>query len=79
MDFAEINDYAKKWVKKGYRKVTLNFTITRKEDRKFEFDIKNLKKHFDPKYFFIKISPLNENVHSKEEQLKGLVKEKNIA
>ncbi len=41
-------------------KITVNLTLV--DDK--EFDIERLKACFDPKYFFIKLSPLNKNVVS---------------
>lgn len=41
----------------SYLKTTLNMTLVDEED----FDIEVLKRHFDPKYFFIKLSPINPN------------------
>jgi 23S rRNA (adenine2503-C2)-methyltransferase len=38
-------------------KTTLNLTLARPED----FNIDKLKQYFDPKYFFIKLSPINKN------------------
>lgn len=38
-------------------KTTLNMTLVDEED----FDINELKRMFDPKYFFIKLSPINPN------------------
>jgi 23S rRNA (adenine2503-C2)-methyltransferase len=38
-------------------KTTVNMTLVDEED----FDIEELKKYFDPKYFFIKLSPININ------------------
>lgn len=41
-------------------KITVNLTLVDKDD----FDIDALKKYFDPKYFFIKLSPINPNTMS---------------
>lgn len=38
-------------------KTTVNMTLVDETD----FDINKLKKYFDPKYFFIKLSPINKN------------------
>jgi 23S rRNA (adenine2503-C2)-methyltransferase len=38
-------------------KTTLNMTLVDEKD----FDIEKLKRYFDPKYFFIKLSPINPN------------------
>ena len=50
---------------KSNLKTTVNLTLVDQSD----FDINALKKHFDPKYFFIKISPLNKNEVSEENNL----------
>lgn len=56
-------------------KTTLNLTLARPED----FDIDRLKQWFDPKYFFIKISPINENDVSKSNNMgTGVIKQQNI-
>jgi hypothetical protein len=41
----------------SYLKTTVNLTLVDKED----FDIDVLHRYFDPKYFFIKLSPINPN------------------
>lgn len=43
-------------------KTTLNMTLVNEDD----FDIEVLKRYFDPKYFFIKLSPINPNEVSNE-------------
>ena len=54
---------------------TVNMTLVDLED----FDINKLKKYFDPKYFFIKLSPINENEISNENNMgKGIIKGQNI-
>jgi len=56
-------------------KTTINLTLARPED----FDINTLKKYFDPKYFFIKISPINTNeVSEKNGMGKGIIKQHNL-
>jgi 23S rRNA (adenine2503-C2)-methyltransferase len=56
-------------------KTTLNMTLVDTAD----FDINKLKKYFDPEYFFIKLSPINENEVSKENNLgDGIIKQKNL-
>jgi len=42
---------------KSNLKTTVNLTLVDEAD----FDIKKLSKYFDPKYFFIKLSPINRN------------------
>jgi 23S rRNA (adenine2503-C2)-methyltransferase len=54
-------------------KTTVNLTLTNDE----VLDVNKLKEYFDPQYFFIKLSPLNENVVSNKNGLKGVIKEGN--
>ncbi len=53
---------------------TINLTLFDEND----FDIELLKKYFDPKYFFIKLSPLNRNVISDNNGLNGIIEGKNL-
>jgi len=46
-------------------KTTINLTLVDEKD----FDIDKLKKYFDPKYFFIKLSPINKNSFSESNGL----------
>lgn len=55
-------------------KTTVNLTLVDVND----FDIETLKKYFDPKYFFIKLSPLNPNVISDKNHLSGVIHSDNI-
>ena len=56
-------------------KTTLNLTLVDKED----FNIEKLKTYFDQLKFFIKLSPINENVVSKKHKLgEGIIKGQNI-
>jgi 23S rRNA (adenine2503-C2)-methyltransferase len=55
-------------------KTTLNLTLVDESD----FDINILKEYFDPEYFFVKISPLNENVVSRENLLNGVIEYTNM-
>lgn len=56
-------------------KTTVNMTLVDTAD----FDINKLKKYFDPDYFFIKLSPINENEVSKANQMgAGIITTKNI-
>jgi 23S rRNA (adenine2503-C2)-methyltransferase len=56
-------------------KTTLNLTLIDKND----FDINELKRHFDPAYFFIKLSPINENEISMDNNIgKGIIKSTNL-
>lgn len=54
---------------------TVNMTLIDEKD----FNIDIMKKYFDPKYFFIKLSPINENDTSKENNTgSGVIKRNNI-
>jgi len=56
-------------------KTTINLTLVDEKD----FDIKKLKKYFNPDYFFIKLSPINENEISKGNDLgKGVIEQLNL-
>ena len=68
----EISDYGKKWIKQGDRKITLNFALA--EDSIVDIDI--LRQYFDPKLFFIKLTPLNPTNSALKNNLKsGITKE----
>lgn len=55
---------------KSFLKTTINLTLVDEKD----FDIKLLNKYFDPKYFFIKLSPINKNSETIKNQLgKGVI------
>lgn len=55
-------------------KTTINMTLVDTED----FDINKLKRYFDPEYFFIKLSPINENEVSRANKMgKGIIKQDN--
>lgn len=55
-------------------KTTVNLTLVDEAD----FDIELLKKYFDPEFFFIKLSPLNENLVSDANELKGIIDSVNL-
>jgi 23S rRNA (adenine2503-C2)-methyltransferase len=56
-------------------KTTLNMTLVDEKD----FDIEKIKKYFDPKYFFIKLSPINPNAVSDGNNLGGgVIEAKNL-
>lgn len=59
---------------KSKLKTTLNLTLVDEAD----FDINILKEYFDPQYFFINVSPLNENVVSRKNLLNGVVEYTNL-
>lgn len=55
-------------------KTTLNMTLVDTDD----FNINSLKAYFDPDYFFIKLSPINENEVSRENSMgTGIIKQTN--
>lgn len=57
-------------------KTTVNMTLVDEDD----FDIEVLKKYFDPKYFFIKLSPINPNVVSEGNGMgMGVIESENLA
>jgi len=56
-------------------KTTINLTLVEESD----FNINELKKYFDPKYFFVKLSPINPNEVSNGNQLgKGFIEGINL-
>ena len=56
-------------------KTTVNMTLVDYAD----FDINKLKAYFDPAYFFIKLSPINENnISEKNNMGKGIIESKNL-
>lgn len=55
-------------------KTTLNLTLTNDE----VLDVEKLRKYFDPKYFFIKLSPLNENIISEQNNMKTVINRVNL-
>lgn len=56
-------------------KTTLNLSLVDESD----FDINELKKYFNPDYFFIKLSPINENEFSIKNSLgKGVITSTNL-
>lgn len=60
---------------KSNLKTTVNLTLVDESD----FDIEKLKKYFDPKYFFIKISPINKNEVSEMNNMgDGIIKGINL-
>ena len=56
-------------------KTTVNLTLVDDDD----FDIDLLKKHFDPKYFFIKLSPINKSEITEKNNIGvGVIKQINL-
>jgi 23S rRNA (adenine2503-C2)-methyltransferase len=59
----------------SYLKTTVNLTLVDEAD----FDIEELKKYFDPEFFFIKISPINVNEFSEANDMgKGIIEGTNL-
>jgi len=59
----------------SYLKTTINLTLVDEND----FDIDELYKYFDPKYFFIKLSPININKNSEKNNCgEGIIKSLNF-
>ena len=57
------------------QKTTVNLTLVDEKD----FDIEKLKKYFDPKYFFIKLSPVNESDITRKNNIgPGIIKGNNL-
>lgn len=57
------------------QKTTLNLTLVDEAD----FDIEKIKKYFDPRYFFIKLSPINKNDISEKNGLgDGIIESVNL-
>jgi 23S rRNA (adenine2503-C2)-methyltransferase len=60
---------------KSNLKTTINMTLVDEDD----FDIDELKRMFDPKYFFVKLSPINPNPTSDTNNIsKGVITTKNL-
>lgn len=60
---------------KSNLKTTLNLTLVKEDD----FDIGTIKELFNPKCFFVKLSPINENEFSKKNELgAGVIEGKNL-
>ena len=76
LSYDKIREFGERWMKipNNKRKVSLNFTILEGN----EFSIEKLKKYFPKELFFIKLSPLNENIVTRKNNLKGVIQEKNL-
>jgi len=60
---------------KSKLKTTVNLTLVDEAD----FDIEKLKEYFDPKHFFIKLSPINTNIISENNELgEGIIEQRNL-
>jgi 23S rRNA (adenine2503-C2)-methyltransferase len=77
LSFEEIKKFGKRWmnVKNNHRKISLNFTLVEGS----EFDVDKIKEYFPKEYFFIKLSPVNENLYTRHNNITGAIKQKNIA
>jgi len=82
LSFEALAEFGQRWKAnpKNQRKITLNFTLTttkEENDTGRKFDPQELGRRFDPSKYFIKLSPLNENVTSNKNHLVGLVAQTN--
>ncbi len=68
-DFNKIADYSASFFDDGGRKITLNFALSEESI----FDIKTLKRYFNPDIFLIKITPINPTYSSKHNKIKSLI------
>jgi 23S rRNA (adenine2503-C2)-methyltransferase len=68
-DFERIAQYGKRFVKKGERKITLNFALA----QNVPVDPNILRKYFDPELFLIKITPLNPTYQASENKLESYI------
>lgn len=77
LSFREIGEFGERWmaVENNKRKVSLNFTLIEGE----EFSVRKLESNFPKENFFIKLSPLNENRITLQNELEGAIKEENKA
>ena len=55
MSFQEISDYGKRFYKKGDKKITLNFAMS----KGYPVDVDIVRKYFNPYKFIIKLTPVN--------------------
>jgi 23S rRNA (adenine2503-C2)-methyltransferase len=55
MSFQEIADYGERFYKKGDKKITLNFAMS----KGYPVDVDVVKKYFNPDKFIIKLTPIN--------------------
>jgi len=67
--FEKIAEYGERFFKTGDRKITLNFAPSEHTI----IDVNVLKKHFDPKLFFIKITPLNPTYGAEKNRLSSYI------
>jgi len=68
-DLNEIADYGRRFYRDGYRKITLNFALM----EGVEVDAAAVRAHFDPRYFLIKLTPLNPTANARRNSLKSAV------
>lgn len=72
--FKQISEYGEKFVKKGDRKITLNFALARENIAQASV----IKEYFDPEKFLIKITPVNPTYRSIENGLSSDVTENGL-
>jgi len=70
-DFRKIAGYSEKFFRTGDKKVTLNFALA----DNYIFDTTVLREYFDPRVFFIKITPVNPTRKSLSKGINSLLKE----
>ena len=70
----EISEYGRRWFKKGDRKITLNFAVS--EDSIIDIDV--LMQYFDPRLFFIKLTPLNPTNSALKNGFKSRITKENV-
>ena len=70
-NFRKIAAYSEKFFHTGDKKVTLNFALA----ENYTFDTTVLREYFDPRVFFIKITPVNPTQKSLNSGIKSVLKE----
>ena len=69
-DFKTISEYGNLFYESGNRKIILNFALGEKNI----MDISELKKHFNPDIFLIKITPVNPTFQANKNNISSLIK-----
>jgi 23S rRNA (adenine2503-C2)-methyltransferase len=69
LGFADIANYAKKFVSPKDRKITLNFALA----KNYPLEPEVLKDYFDPSKFIIKLTPLNPTLNAKIHNLESYI------
>ncbi|MHA1303197.1 MAG: radical SAM protein [Candidatus Heimdallarchaeaceae archaeon] len=70
---AEIAAYCERWYNEGDRKITLNFAVA----KDFEIDTSVIRAYFDPKKYWIKITPINPTNSALKNDLSSAITEEN--